>query len=272
MLVGRTFFVVVLLGLAASSARANDSSVELGAGGIVFTKSTDVSMDSEDLWISKTRVRVSYVFTNSGPDDVKIEVAFPLPAIPICDDDNADECQSDNLRIGSGENAVQFKLTVDGKPKAFKTTKQREMKAGRGTLSITHHWEQVFPKGSSVRIAHEYVPIAGGTFTDTDGTTKGKFQHEMSTTYCVGPKLMHVLTSQEVSYWTVHYILTTGANWKGPIKNFKLTIAKHAPADKVSVCIPDTRKVTPLTFEVVRHDFVPTEDLKILFIPATNDE
>ena len=81
-----------------------------------------------------------------------------------------------------------------------------------------------------------------------------------------------MLSNGSTSYWTVHYILTTGANWKGPIKNFKLTIAKHVPADKVSVCIPDTRKVSPTTFEVVRHDFVPKEDLNILFIPATNDE
>jgi hypothetical protein len=64
----------------------------------------------------------------------------------------------------------------------------------------------------------------------------------------------------------VHYILTTGANWKGPIGTFKLTIAKNSPKDKVSVCLPDTRKTSPLTFEVVRHDFVPTQDLKVLFI------
>ena len=144
----RTLFLVIpFVVVAGSSARANDSSAELGAGGIVFTKSTDVSMDSEDLSISKTRVRVSYVFTNSGPDDVKTEVAFPVPPLPICDDAHDDTCTSIEMRVVDGDNPMQFKLTVDGKPKAFETAKQREMKDGVGTVSITYHWEQVFPKG-----------------------------------------------------------------------------------------------------------------------------
>src|SRR5580698_11404890 len=167
MLLKRVPLVIVpLLGLAAS-ARANDTTAELGAGGIVFTRSTDVSMDSEDLWISKTRVRVSYVFTNSGTGDVKTEVAFPVPPLPICDEDHDEVCNDINLRVVEGDNPMRFRLTVDGKPKAFQTTKQSQMKDGVGAVSITYHWEQVFPKGRSVRIEHEYVPMAGGTYTDT---------------------------------------------------------------------------------------------------------
>lgn len=83
------------------------------------------------------------------------------------------------------------------------------------------------------------------------------------------PTIPRRCSKQEHYARTVHYILTTGANWKGPIKSFKLTIAKESPNDKVSVCLPDTRKATPTTFEVVRKDFLPTQDLKILFIPST---
>jgi hypothetical protein len=117
----------------------------------------------------------------------------------------------------------------------------------------------------SVRIEHEYVPIAGGFFTRTDRS----FEKEMSETYCVGPQLFKALAKKEQYVRTVHYILTTGANWKGPIKSFKLTIAKESPKDKVSVCLPDTRRVSATAFEVVRENFLPTQDLKILFIPAT---
>lgn len=255
-------------GLPERAARANDSSALLGAGGIVLTVSKDVSMDSEELWISRTLVRVQYVFTNSGPADVKTEVAFPVPGIPVCDDPDDGACEQD-IQIERGDNPMRFKLTVDGKTTPFKTDRRREMKKGVGKLWITHHWEQVFPKGRSVRIAHEYVPVAGSTFTDTSKATNGAFEREMAGDYCVGPKLMRTLTAREQVYWVVHYILTTGANWKGPIKSFKLTIAKDAPGDKVSVCIPDTRRVSPTTFEVVRRDFVPTSDLKILFVPAT---
>jgi hypothetical protein len=42
----------------------------------------------------------------------------------------------------------------------------------------------------------------------------------------------------------------------------------QSPAEKVSVRLPDTRKAPPTTFEVVRENFVPEQDLRILFIPA----
>jgi hypothetical protein len=138
------------------------------------------------------------------------------------------------------------------------------MNKGVGTVWYTHHWEQVFPKDKPVRIEHEYVPIAGGFFTTTDA----EFEKAMSDTYCVGPKLFKALSKQQHYVWAVHYILTTGANWKGPIKSFKLTIAKDAPGDKVSICLPDTRRTSATTFEVVRESFTPTQDLKILFISA----
>jgi Domain of unknown function (DUF4424) len=41
---------------------------------------------------------------------------------------------------------------------------------------------------------------------------------------------------------TVHYILKSGANWKGPIQKFKLTLVKRTPKDKISLCMPDTKK------------------------------
>jgi hypothetical protein len=87
--------------------------------------------------------------------------------------------------------------------------------------------------------------------------------------YCVGPKLIEALKKEPQDVvTTVHYILKTAANWKGPIKKFRLTLVKASPKDRISVCIADTRRVSPTTFEVVRENFVPTEDLKVLFIPG----
>ncbi len=208
-------------------------------------------------------VRVSYVFKNTGDRDVKTRVAFPVPGLPVCENEDAGECDGD-IQVRTGSNPMAFKVRVDGRDVAFKTEKKTEMEQGFGTVFYTHHWEQVFPKDKPVRIEHEYVPIAGGFFTRTDAD----FEKETRETYCVGPKLFKAMSKQELYVRTVHYILTTGANWKGPIKSFKLTIAKEAPNDKVSVCLPDTRRATPTTFEVVRKDFLPTQDLKILFIPG----
>jgi|WetSurMetagenome_2_1015567.scaffolds.fasta_scaffold449131_1 hypothetical protein len=257
--------LMAFLGTAVSGSvvHANDSSALLEAGGIVFTVSKDVSMESEELWIGRELVRVSYVFKNTGPADVKTEIAFPVPGLPICDENNDSECDGD-IQVRGGTNPMMFKMSVDGRPTAFKTDRKTEMKGGSGKVWYTHHWEQIFPKNMSVRIEHDYVPIAGGFFTRTGRA----FEKEMSETYCVGPKLLKELAKQEQYVRTVHYILTTGANWKGPIKSFKLTIAKESPKDKISVCLPDTRRVSATTFEVVRENFLPTQDLKILFIPA----
>ena len=261
----RWFILTALLGtsVAGAIARANDSSALLEAGGLVFTISKDVSMESEELWIGRELVRVSYVFKNTGPANVKTEVAFPVPGLPVCDEDNESECESD-MQVRAGGNPMMFKVSVDGRPTDFKTDKKTEMNGGVGKILYTHHWEQIFPKDKPVRISHEYVPIAGGFFTNTTRA----FEKAMSETYCVGPKLIKELEGREQYVRTVHYILTTGANWKGPIKFFKLTIAKESPKDKVSVCLPDTRRVSATTFEVVRENFVPAQDLKILFIPA----
>lgn len=249
--------------LASPRAHANDSSALLEAGGIVFTVSKDVSMESEALWISRRLVRVAYVFKNTGPADVKTTVAFPVPGLPRCEDENDGECDGD-IQIQAGDNPMAFKVRVDGREVAFKTKQKTKMSKGVGTIWYTHHWEQVFPKDKPVRIEHEYVPIAGGFFTSSES----EFEKEMSDTYCVGPKLFKALSKQQHYVWAVHYILTTGANWKGPIKSFKLTIAKESPDDKVSVCLPDTRRTSPTTFEVVRENFTPTQDLKLLFINA----
>ena len=42
----------------------------------------DISLDSEDLYISADLVRVKYKFTNHSSKEQKILVSFPLPAIP----------------------------------------------------------------------------------------------------------------------------------------------------------------------------------------------
>jgi len=80
--------------------------------------------------------------------------------------------------------------------------------------------------------------------------------------------LLAALTKNSAYLQTVHYILKSGANWKGPIQKFKLTLVKRTPKDKISLCMPDTEKASPTTFVVERTDFTPTEDLQVLFVPA----
>jgi hypothetical protein len=64
----------------------------------------------------------------------------------------------------------------------------------------------------------------------------------------------------------ISYVLKTGANWAGPIKNFRLVVDKGRADRMVSFCADNVKKISPTSFEVRMKDFTPTQDLKILLI------
>ena len=94
-------------------ALANDSSAELAAGGLVLVKNPGVEMRSEDLFISEKQVRVRYRFRNTGPRDVKVLVAFPMPDIAIEGVDDVLATPTEDP-----QNILAFHTTVGGRPVA----------------------------------------------------------------------------------------------------------------------------------------------------------
>jgi hypothetical protein len=117
--------------LAAGTALADDSTAELGAGGLVFTRNTPVRMASEDLYISPVKVRIRFVFANDTAKDVETVVAFPLPDI--------DTAQFYASGIGAVTddpvNFVGFKTAIGGKPVAFKV-EQRAFVKGKDVTAL----------------------------------------------------------------------------------------------------------------------------------------
>jgi hypothetical protein len=73
--------VLLLLLLAPSCLRANDTAATLGAGGLTAAKSSQIAMQSEDLHISLHTITIRYVFRNTSDKDITTLVAFPLPAL-----------------------------------------------------------------------------------------------------------------------------------------------------------------------------------------------
>jgi hypothetical protein len=69
-----------------------------------------------------------------------------------------------------------------------------------------------------------------------------------------------------ISGLTIGYVLKTGANWKGPIGDFRLVVDKSKPDSLVSFCTEGVKKISPPQFEVRHANFTPTEDLKIPII------
>ena len=91
-------------------AHANDTMAELAAGGLTFVSTDDVTMQSEDLYISPKEVRVDYVFHNGGDRDRTTVVAFPMPDI----EGNGDFMVS--VPNPDSDNFLNFSVAVDGHP------------------------------------------------------------------------------------------------------------------------------------------------------------
>src|SRR5438132_6860174 len=79
---------LVLLGVGALPAAAADASAELAVGGLVFPKSADISIESQDLTITPEAVTIRYKFLNQSPNPVTLTMAFPLPDLDLSAADN----------------------------------------------------------------------------------------------------------------------------------------------------------------------------------------
>lgn len=142
-------------------------------------------------------------------------------------------------------------------------------------LRATFHWEQAFPAGKTITVDHRYKPIVGGVSIFAD---EGQFNDYKD--YCLDaqgkagvrrllkqagvaarkdPELVSGISPTEVSY-----VLTTGANWKGPIEDFHLTIDKEKPKAILSLCMDGLKKTGPTTFELKQANFTPKEDIRFV--------
>jgi len=143
-------------------------------------------------------------------------------------------------------------------------------------LKTKFYREQIFPAGKDVIVEHEYRPVVGGTvavvlnspYVNYEGRVR--YQRE----YCAGAKFRKAAshfaaTAQE--RW-VSYILKTGANWAGPIADFKLTVDKGSPNNLVSFCGTGVTKASPTRFEMRAKNFTPKQDLNILFAVASTEQ
>jgi hypothetical protein len=143
------------------------------------------------------------------------------------------------------------------------------------TLRATFHWEQTFAAGKTVTVEHRYKPIVGGVSTFAD---EGQFDDYKA--YCLdeqGKAGVRRLLKQAraaakadpqkpsgISPVEVSYVLTTGANWKGPIGDFRLTIDKEKPHAVLSLCMDGLTKTGPTTFQMRRTDFTPKDDIRFV--------
>src|SRR5262249_47354907 len=102
--------LAVVLALLSAPALANDTTSQLGTGGLVFITNDQISMDSEDLSVSPKAVKVVYALTNHGKSAQHALVAFPLPDITGDGDFMVSVPNED------ANNLFGFETTFEGKP------------------------------------------------------------------------------------------------------------------------------------------------------------
>lgn len=170
--------------------------------------------------------------------------------------------------------------------------------------TVTFHWMQTFQPGITV-VEHMYRPILGSHLVDTDGPTKVRVSgsDDAEATYCIDDPtrraVVKLLKNPSASMglvqgFTLAYIVKTARNWHGPIGTFHLTIqggqgvgdatiarnagrtdsgtpeglANPKPGSQIiSLCTDlPIRRTGPLRFEATVDNYVPSEDLNILFV------
>lgn len=142
----------VLLVLAATAARANDSTAELGAGGLVLSRSDVIEMAREDLFLSREAVRVDYVFRNRSGADVSSIVAFPMPDI------EGNPYLNVSIPYEAADDFLGFEVSVDGSAVA-PALEQRAFAVGLDvTQDLRARAIPLFPHGDAAQAALAALP------------------------------------------------------------------------------------------------------------------
>lgn len=128
-------------------------------------------------------------------------------------------------------------------------------------------WEQDFEPGDT-RVDISYKPGLG----DEADVNWGDYpDDDTKRIYCFDEPLRRAgrARAADLDLYTLGYILTTANGWAGPIGHFRLVVDKGAARNLVAFCAADARKISPTQFEWSAQDFVPTHDLRVLFLIST---
>jgi hypothetical protein len=155
----------------------------------------------------------------------------------------------------------------------------------RWTLKTTYYWQQTFPPGQEITIQHQYKPSLGGSvgtevgeaaYTDPQlAADQKKRLADYTAKYCMDPGFTAAAKQAQAAAKAkkgilgeqrLDYILTTGANWAGPIADFTLTVDKGKPDNLISFCGTGVKKLSPTQFQVHYTNFTPTSELAILIL------
>ncbi len=138
--------------------------------------------------------------------------------------------------------------------------------------------EQVFRANATVHVSHRYAPTRGGSVGGLLEHFGEKEYAEQTAAYtqkfCTDAGFMAGFrkrqkeeAKKDSDEWYsgygetwVGYVLSSGANWKGPIGDFRLVVDKGRADNLVSFCMDGVKKISPTEFEVRKVNYEPDHD------------
>ena len=139
------------------------------------------------------------------------------------------------------------------------------------SLRASYYWLQTFPANGTLDVAHSYAPAAGSSFFYSALLDEKAYTAK----YCIddgtAKAIKRKLGEQKAEFpylltRDIQYVLSSGANWFGPIKDFRLVVDKGSPDAILSLCMDGVTKISPTQFEVRRTDFEPTKDIDLIVV------
>jgi hypothetical protein len=149
------------------------------------------------------------------------------------------------------------------------------------TLKTSVVRQQTFPPGKPVTVEHHYRTSVGLSFDSVlrQGLRNSKaLEPEIQrykANYCIPDDFLKSLdkvagaaeaNTGKILERRISYVLKTGANWAGPIKDFHLVVNKGQPDRLVSFCGEGVKKISATAFELRAKHFTPTQDLNIIIL------
>jgi hypothetical protein len=143
-----------------------------------------------------------------------------------------------------------------------------------------YYWDQYFEPKKTHEITHSYRPHTGSQFIQGSNpktlneitfSRKGYKWEDYNPDAAQTAALLQLFKDKPQDhpyrFSEVQYILTTGANWKDPIKKFRLEVTPP-DADSLVICKwpGEMKKTADGKYVVELTNFTPKEDLKILFV------
>lgn len=196
-----------------------------------------------------------------------------IPLLPL----GAEQFRSQDLPEATRTRMVSEGLLMP----AGRNERGRPLYAPGWILKTSVFREQTFPAGKPVIVEHTYRPSVGGS-PDTilrkalrQNKSMAKEIERYRREYCVSDEFLKQLdklagsaaaNTEMIQERRITYVLKTGANWAGPIKDFKLSIDKGGAHRLVSYCAGKLNPSSKASLNVSAADFTPDRDIKLLIV------